>query len=242
MSLVFEHESETGIIEASDTTYHTSVARTVGLYSAVLTVLIVHILLVAIAYNVMVLDRPVGTTVLSFLGISGVNFPETRLAGGIIMVCFLSSILVHELGHVVSHRCSGVRVKAVGVEVFLVIPIRFYTRYHRCDWRGLSPRVQATTEAAGIATNLLVSAVAFVLFLGSGSQLVAWVYLSNTGVAVVSAVPLLGTDGDRLLAYVVLGRCDGEDTGDTGPLALAAGLGSWIILVGSALAIFIAKV
>lgn len=202
-----------------------------GLYVALLVVGLVHGVLAVFAHRVGHLGADGGAVATQLLGVPGLGLPATPVSVGLCAGCLIVSILLHEFGHVVAHRVNDIRVYRVGTELLLVVPFRFFTSYDTRDWDALRPRERAAVESAGIVTNLAVAMVTFVMFAWSGLQLLSWMYVCNVVLAFVSAIPLSGTDGDRLFFYAVGERFGAWGVPDS--VRALVGVSSWCLVVGS---------
>lgn len=211
------------------------VALAIALSLGALSLVAVHGLSLLTAYWVAVRDRGI-VDVVSLPGIG----PLQPLADvWIVASCLVIAIAVHEGGHLFANRLCGVRLRAVGVGLACGLPFKCFTRYDREDWATLSARRRAAIRSAGIAVNVGVAAVAFGVALRFGSEVASWLCVVNAGLALVSAVPLSGTDGDLLLPYLVTGGDSVREAETPRWIVLLVGTGSWVLVVGTVLLVVV---
>lgn len=213
-----------------------------GLVVGVLSVIVVHLLLLEFGYVAATRNLVAGGAIYSNLRVEGLATPTTVPQWGILAGCIVAAIAVHELGHLLALVVHRVRVHGLGVSLFLVVPVRFFTRIDRRDWRVVSARERAIVLSAGIATNHVVAIVALVLFAWLPSQVAGWLYASNVALALLSAVPLSNTDGDKLLSYVLHGDANASMDGPPKAHVYVLGIGSWLVVVGSGLTVALTTV
>ncbi|GAA3211699.1 hypothetical protein GCM10010532_036490 [Dactylosporangium siamense] len=157
----------------------------------------------------------------------------TGLAVGFgFVVCLLLSVLLHELGHAITSRQSGIGVSGITLEM-----LGGYTEMER---EAPRPGVELFVSLAGPVVSLLLGllsgAAALVLPAGGIAETFAFqLALSNIVVAVFNALPGLPLDGGRALQALVwklsgdpnLGR---RVAGWSGRLVAVATAGTVIVL------------
>ncbi|WP_238013343.1 site-2 protease family protein [Dactylosporangium sp. AC04546] len=116
------------------------------------------------------------------------------------VVCLLISVLLHELGHAVTSRRSGIGVRGITLEM-----LGGYTEMEREAPRpGIELYISLAGPAVSLAIGLLAAAAALVLPPGGVAETFAFqLALSNIVVAVFNALPGLPLDGGRALQAVV---------------------------------------
>lgn len=116
------------------------------------------------------------------------------------VVCLLLSVLLHELGHAVTSRHSGIGVSGITLEM-----LGGYTEMEREAPRpGVELFVSLAGPAVSLLLGLLAGGVALVLPAHSLAETFAFqLALSNIVVAVFNALPGLPLDGGRALQALV---------------------------------------
>lgn len=148
------------------------------------------------------------------------------------VVCLLVSVLLHELGHAITSRQSGIGVSGITLEM-----LGGYTEMER---EAPRPGVELFVSLAGPVVSLLLGllsgAAALILPAGGIAETFAFqLALSNIVVAVFNALPGLPLDGGRALQAIVwkisgdpnLGR---RVAGWSGRLVAVATAGTVIVL------------
>ncbi|MDQ0248330.1 putative peptide zinc metalloprotease protein [Sphingomonas kyeonggiensis] len=106
----------------------------------------------------------------------------------------------HEMSHAAACKHFGGRVGRIGLMLMYLTPVPF------CDvsdaWRFRETGPKVVVSAAGILFQLLVSAVFVDIWLFTGSSLVAYLALLNTGIAVMNLFPLIKLDGYWILSHL----------------------------------------
>jgi Zn-dependent protease len=115
-------------------------------------------------------------------------------------VCLLGSVLLHELGHALTARRLGVRVRGITLEI-----LGGYTEMER---DAPTPRVELLVSLAGPAVSLVIglAAVGGTVTLPRGTavyEVVLLLALANLIVAVFNLLPGLPLDGGRALRAAV---------------------------------------
>lgn len=126
---------------------------------------------------------------------------STGLAVGFgFVVCLLLSVLLHELGHAVTSRRSGIGVRGITLEM-----LGGYTEMEREAPRpGVELFVSLAGPVVSLALGLLAAGAAVVLPAGGIAATFAFqLALSNVVVGVFNALPGLPLDGGRALQAVV---------------------------------------
>ncbi|GAA2619611.1 hypothetical protein GCM10010399_58280 [Dactylosporangium fulvum] len=116
------------------------------------------------------------------------------------VVCLLVSVLLHELGHAVTSRRSGIGVRGITLEML--------GGYTEMDREAPRPGVELFVSLAGpvvsLVLGLLAAGAAAVLPSGGIAETFAFqLALSNIVVAVFNALPGLPLDGGRALQALV---------------------------------------
>lgn len=235
--IVFNQKSDSGGRTENDGRF-AGIFLTCSLYTACGAILLLHVVLLAAAYRSAVEG---GSGVVPLPGV-GSAIPATITDGAVLLGCLVVSIAAHELGHVLAYRRYAGSVRSVGVDLVGVIPVRFFTRYNRQTWKRLPPGSRARVLSAGLTVNFLFAAVSWAVFTRFEYRLVGYLSLANVALTVITAVPLTGTDGDRLFAYLLTGALRTTDAGDTSRVQLLAGMSSWLVVVGSILTVVISLV
>ena len=116
------------------------------------------------------------------------------------VVCLLVSVLLHELGHAVTSRRSGIGVRGIRLEM-----LGGYTEMEREAPRpGIELYVSLSGPVVSLVVGLLAAAAALVLPYGSiAATFAVQLALSNIVVAVFNALPGLPLDGGRALQALV---------------------------------------
>jgi Zn-dependent protease len=213
-----------------------SAGATVARYLGVATLLVAHLALAETAYHFAVDGAIPAGTVYSTLHVAGLSLPSGVARWAVFAGCGALSIVVHELGHVLALVTYRVRVRGVGVRLLVVVPVRFFTRFDRDGLTDLASRQRASVQSAGIAANYLLALVALAAFAQFDSQVAGWLYALNLTLAIVSAVPLSDTDGDRLLSSLLVGD-GGSENRSPGRVVSLLAVGSWVVVAGSMLTV-----
>ncbi|MEU7871323.1 site-2 protease family protein [Dactylosporangium sp. NPDC049140] len=126
------------------------------------------------------------------------------------VVCLLVSVLLHELGHAVTSRHSGIGVRGITLEM-----LGGYTEMEREAPRpGIELYVSLSGPAVSLVLGLLAAAAAAVLPPGGIPETFAFqLALSNIVVAVFNALPGLPLDGGRALQALVWKLTGDPNTG-----------------------------
>jgi Zn-dependent protease len=116
------------------------------------------------------------------------------------VVCLLISVLLHELGHAITSRRSGIGVRGITLEM-----LGGYTEMEREAPRpGVELYVSLAGPVVSLALGLLAAGAAVLLPPGGIAETFAFqLALSNIVVAVFNALPGLPLDGGRALQAVV---------------------------------------
>ncbi|WP_432995558.1 M50 family metallopeptidase [Dactylosporangium sp. CA-233914] len=162
----------------------------------------------------------------------------TGLAVGFgFVVCLLVSVLLHELGHAVTSRRSGIGVRGITLEM-----LGGYTEMEREAPRpGVELYVSLAGPVVSLVLGLLAAAAAAVLPRGGIAETFAFqLALSNIVVAVFNALPGLPLDGGRALQALVWKATGDANTGRiaagwVGRLLALATAGVALLLLGSPL-------
>lgn len=126
---------------------------------------------------------------------------STSLAVGFgFVVCLLVSVLLHELGHAITSRRSGIGVSGITLEM-----LGGYTEMER---EAPRPGVELFVSLAGPAVSLLLGLLSGAVALALPPEGIAQTFafqlaLSNIVVAVFNALPGLPLDGGRALQALV---------------------------------------
>ena len=195
--------------------------------------------LVVVGYGRLVLHRHPGTAQ-----------PVAYLAGLGLVACLLVSVLVHELGHAVVARRTGIGVRHIMLDL-----LGGHTELAR-DAPG--PGTEALVALAGPVLSLLLGGLACGLARGLPAGTLArelavqWA-LSNLLVAGYNALPGLPLDGGRALYAAVWALTRRRDLGDrvagwtgrvvaglTAALGLAGRYTGWLSWPGAAIAVVVA--
>jgi Zn-dependent protease len=126
---------------------------------------------------------------------------STGLAIGFgFVVCLLISVLLHELGHAITSRHSGIGVRGITLEM-----LGGYTEMEREAPRpGVELYVSMAGPVVSLALGLLAAGAALLLPAGGIAATFAFqLALSNVVVAVFNALPGLPLDGGRALQALV---------------------------------------
>ena len=144
-----------------------------------------------------------------------ISAPSRVVLGVVVSVLFFLSVLVHELGHALVARRSGIPVREMSVLIFggTVTPDRDVP----------NARTEALVAAAGPSASLAVAGVFLLVWVlapvdltarDAAASLVgataAWLAITNAALAAFHLVPAFPMDGARLVRAVVWGI-----TGDT---------------------------
>ncbi|WP_084103968.1 M50 family metallopeptidase [Demequina sp. NBRC 110056] len=150
---------------------------------------------------------------LAFLFSTGGGADLTRRGftiGLILAVLLFVSVFLHELSHAAT-------AKALGREVHEVV-ITLWGGHTSFDARGLTPRDNGLTAAAGPLTNLVISGLAYALLATgafditlvdlvegdiTGYLIVQYLAVANLILAIFNALPGIPMDGGRVLESVV---------------------------------------
>ncbi|MER7007906.1 site-2 protease family protein [Dactylosporangium sp. NPDC000555] len=135
----------------------------------------------------------------------------TGLAVGFgFVVCLLISVLLHELGHAVTSRHSGIGVRGITLEM-----LGGYTEMEREAPRpGVELYVSMAGPVVSLAIGLVAAAAAVVLPPGGVAETFAFqLALSNIVVALFNALPGLPLDGGRALQALVWQLSGDADVG-----------------------------
>ncbi|WP_426504261.1 site-2 protease family protein [Dactylosporangium sp. McL0621] len=126
------------------------------------------------------------------------------------VVCLLVSVLLHELGHAVTSRHSGIGVRGITLEM-----LGGYTEMEREAPRpGIELYVSLSGPAVSLVLGLLAAGAAAVLPPGGIPETFAFqLALSNIVVAVFNALPGLPLDGGRALQALVWKLTGDPNTG-----------------------------
>jgi len=116
------------------------------------------------------------------------------------VVCLLISVLLHELGHAITSRRSGIGVRGITLEM-----LGGYTEMEREAPRpGVELFVSLAGPVVSLVLGLLAAAAAALLPPGGIAETFAFqLALSNIVVAVFNALPGLPLDGGRALQAIV---------------------------------------
>ncbi|WP_432825425.1 site-2 protease family protein [Dactylosporangium sp. CA-092794] len=144
------------------------------------------------------------------------------------VVCLLVSVLLHELGHAVTSRRSGIGVRGITLEM-----LGGYTEMER---EAPSPGVELFVSLSGPVVSLVIglAAAGASAVLPPGGIAATFAFqlaLSNIVVAVFNALPGLPLDGGRALQALVW-----KLSGDANTGRLVAGWAGRLLAVGTALA------
>jgi Zn-dependent protease len=157
----------------------------------------------------------------------------TGLAVGFgFVVCLLVSVLLHELGHAVTSRHSGIGVRGITLEM-----LGGYTEMEREAPRpGVELYVSLAGPVVSLALGLLAAGAAAILPPGGIAETFAFqLALSNIVVAVFNALPGLPLDGGRALQALVW-----KLTGDPNTGRIVAGwVGRLLALATAAVAVLL---
>jgi Zn-dependent protease len=151
----------------------------------------------------------------------------TGLAVGFgFVVCLLISVLLHELGHAVTSRHSGIGVRGITLEM-----LGGYTEMEREAPRpGVELYVSLAGPVVSLVLGLLAAAAALLLPPGGIPETFAFqLALSNVVVALFNALPGLPLDGGRALQAVVW-----KASGDANLGRLVAGWAGRVLAVATA--------
>ncbi|WP_084040119.1 site-2 protease family protein [Demequina sp. NBRC 110053] len=150
---------------------------------------------------------------LAFLFSTGGGAELTRRGftiGLILAVLLFVSVFLHELSHAAT-------AKALGREVHEVV-ITLWGGHTSFDARGLTPRDNGLTAAAGPVTNLVISGIAYALLATglfdvtlidlvggdiTGYLIIQYIAIANLILAVFNALPGIPMDGGRVLESIV---------------------------------------
>lgn len=145
--------------------------------------------------NVGLVERPVEKPFISILLVSLMTICFYYL-GAIVIVAIFSSILLHELGHYLTFKYYGIKVKKVSINIF-------DNSYVRTSGNSISPKELVLTTVSGPLMGLFpIIALLPMLYLGynSTSILVASkiVLLLN----LLNLFPTYGSDGSKIVTGV----------------------------------------
>ena len=120
------------------------------------------------------------------------------------------SLLVHEVGHLVSGIAYGYRFKQLGMLLLGILPIGAYVSYE--DKKELNRLSQVQFSLAGIEANVLMAAVCLLLPIKSSALDMTFVMVANINMllVVLNILPGFGFDGESALS-ACLGMEIGED-------------------------------
>ncbi|MER7276392.1 site-2 protease family protein [Dactylosporangium sp. NPDC000244] len=148
------------------------------------------------------------------------------------VVCLLVSVLLHELGHAVTSRHSGIGVRGITLEM-----LGGYTEMEREAPRpGVELYVSLSGPAVSLVLGLLAAGAAAILPRGGIPETFAFqLALSNIVVALFNALPGLPLDGGRALQALVW-----KLTGDPNTGRIVAGwVGRLLALATAAVAVLL---
>ncbi|MEV8516576.1 site-2 protease family protein [Dactylosporangium sp. NPDC051484] len=130
----------------------------------------------------------------------GLSFTTGLAVGFGFVVCLLISVLLHELGHAVTSRRSGIGVRGITLEM-----LGGYTEMEREAPRpGVELYVSLAGPVVSLAIGLVAAGAAVVLPPGGIAATFAFqLALSNIVVALFNALPGLPLDGGRALQALV---------------------------------------
>lgn len=150
-----------------------------------------------------------------------------------LILAVVLAIAAHELGHIVANAASGVRIRGVGVQFFLLFPYAAFVRYDENNWQSLPTAAKTTVLSSGILVNLglfLTGLLVWRTFF-SGSLFLAWVWLVNGVLGIWNCLPIVRSDGQRLLHYLIQHHMGTPSTSKRMQVTLFTL--SWLLVVGS---------
>lgn len=113
---------------------------------------------------------------------------------GAVLLCFVSSIL-HEIGHIVAMKLKGAKLNSVAFNLGDVAI--------NADCTMLSYSEEIFVSVSGVAVNLVVSLLSFILFFMSKSQPWYDLGLTNALLGVFNLLPVRFLDGGQLLTLLL---------------------------------------
>lgn len=211
----------------------------VGLYLGLLTIVGSHFFLLDLAYNSIASDKITSGAIHTILVLDDISLPNTLLEWSIFLVCALFSMVAHEIGHMVALINYRIRIYGLGTSLFLCLPYRFFVSFDMDGFTSVGSYERATVRSAGIAANYGIVIVALLLSSQFNSQIVGWFYSLNIALAIISAIPLSKTDGDKILSYMLLSGSGIHHMEIKPILIYIIGFISWLSIAGSMLVIIL---
>lgn len=118
----------------------------------------------------------------------------------LLCVIVFSSVLLHEIGHIVAGSNYGYRLSEFGILLFGIIPIGAYVAYRENREAKCSQKIQFSL--AGIEVDLLLAGMCILfsrMFYSLSSTLIAAAII-NTFLAASNLIPASGLDGESALS------------------------------------------
>ena len=139
--------------------------RGFGIYSQLVSVflmaMMVYMVVCAVVALPATLSRGGGVGIEYALAIPGLN---PIMPFWYTVIALIIALVLHELAHGMQTRTNGMRVKNTGL-LYAIVPVGAFVEPDEGDVEAAPRRVKLDLYAAGIATNFIVAAVAFVVML-----------------------------------------------------------------------------
>lgn len=142
-----------------------------------------------IVYLILITLPTIFTAPQAALILPGVDLPGSPLyiPLGYGIIALATVMIVHEFGHGIMARVENVRIKSIGVLLLAVLPGAFVEPDEE-DVKKSSKMARIRIYAAGSVSNLILAAIALILFLGISNFAIAPSFHSE-GIYIESVVP-----------------------------------------------------
>lgn len=118
-----------------------------------------------------------------------------------VVLTVVATMILHEIGHLLSYRAEGVPIHSTGMLLICGIPTLMFVRVEERHQQALDAGSQLRVATAGIAMNVTVAFCAIGLLFAGGfrSYVLYWIWVIETSFIVFSCLPFGILDGKTIL-------------------------------------------
>ncbi len=149
--------------------------------------------------------RALATNYINMLSIDFYNIPIIEYV--ILLAMQVITVAFHELGHGITCKYFGGKVRKMGIKLFFLLPVMY------CDISEIytfkSRKDKVLVSFAGIITNLIAANIALIIYgllnnyFDINSTILAMYYFVNIGLAIFNMIPFVKLDGYWILSGLV---------------------------------------